>query len=110
MGLWNNRSMVGARASCARKQYYFVKLLTPLANVIMNLMATKKLVEITDLGKIKAISSPRISPDGSRVVFVHTMMDFEKNEYISDLWMANLENGKVFQYTSGRHKDKNPRA
>jgi dipeptidyl aminopeptidase/acylaminoacyl peptidase len=71
-------------------------------------MAAKKLVEITDLDKIKAVSSPRISPDGSKVVFVHTRMDFEKDEYINDLWMADLEYGKVYQYTSGRHKDKNP--
>jgi len=71
-------------------------------------MADRKPVEIMDLAGIQAVSDPQVSPDGGRVVFVRTVMDFEKDEYLSDLWMAELDNGKVHQYTSGRRKDKNP--
>ena len=71
-------------------------------------MVDRKPVEIMDLASIQAVSDPQISPDGSRAVFVHTVMDFEKDEYLSDLWMAELDSGKVYQYTSGRRKDKNP--
>ena len=71
-------------------------------------MADRKPVEIMDLASIQAVSDPQISPDGGRAVFAHTVMDFEKDEYLSDLWMAELDTGKVYQYTSGRRKDKNP--
>ena len=43
-------------------------------------MADLKPVDIMDLAKIKAVSAPQISPDGCRAVFVHTVMDFEKDE------------------------------
>ncbi len=72
-------------------------------------MADLKRVEIMDLAKIKAVSSPRISPDGGRAVFVHTVMDFEEDEYMGDLWLADLDTGEARQFTSGRRKDGNPR-
>jgi dipeptidyl aminopeptidase/acylaminoacyl peptidase len=71
-------------------------------------LADLKHVEIMDLAKIKAVSSPRISPDGGRAVFVQTTMDFEDDEYMGDLWLADLETGKARQFTAGRHKDGNP--
>ncbi|MCW4050334.1 MAG: S9 family peptidase [Candidatus Bathyarchaeota archaeon] len=71
-------------------------------------MADLKPVEITDLAKITAVSAPQISPDGNRVVFVHSTMDMEEDEYYRDLWMADLQTGKAYQYTSGRRKDQNP--
>jgi len=70
-------------------------------------MAIKR-VEINDLAEIKAVSSPRMSPDGKRIVFVHTEMDFEKDEYISNLWMVDVEKAAPSQFTNGRDKDKNP--
>jgi dipeptidyl aminopeptidase/acylaminoacyl peptidase len=71
-------------------------------------MLDKKKVEIRDLGEIKAISDPRISPDGKRVVFVHTEMDFEEDTYQNNLWIFNNGKGKPHQFTSSRGKDKSP--
>jgi dipeptidyl aminopeptidase/acylaminoacyl peptidase len=71
-------------------------------------MTELKRVEITDLGEIKAVSSPRISPDGKKIAFVHTVMDFDEDTYVNDIWMVNTEKGKPAQFTSGRGKDKNP--
>lgn len=71
-------------------------------------MTDKRNVEIRDLGKIMAVSAPRISPDGKRVIFVHTKMDFKEDTYHNHLWMADLETKKTYQFTSGRGKDKNP--
>jgi dipeptidyl aminopeptidase/acylaminoacyl peptidase len=71
-------------------------------------MSKKRSVEIRDLGEITAVSAPRISPDGKRVIFVHTNMDFEENTYHNHLWMADLESKKTYQFTGGRGKDKNP--
>jgi dipeptidyl aminopeptidase/acylaminoacyl peptidase len=71
-------------------------------------MSEKKIVDIMDLEKIKIPSAPQISPDGERVAFVKTEMDFEKNEYLNDLWMGDIETELVTQFTAGRRKDKNP--
>ena len=71
-------------------------------------MPEKNKVEIRDLGRIKIVGSPRISPDGSKIVFVQTEMDFEEDTYINNLWMVDTEKGKPYQFTSGRGKDKNP--
>jgi dipeptidyl aminopeptidase/acylaminoacyl peptidase len=71
-------------------------------------MPEKKRVEIRDLDEIKMVSAPRISPDGSKVVFVHTELDFEEDAYVSDLWMVDTKDGKPQQFTAGRGKDKNP--
>ena len=65
-------------------------------------------VEILDLGEIQAVSTPRISPDGKKIVFVHTVMDFEEDTYKNNLWMVDTDKGKPYQFTSGRDKDKNP--
>ena len=71
-------------------------------------MADKRSVEIRDLGEYVAVSAPRISPDGKKVIFVHTKMDFEEDTYHNNLWMSDLETKKTYQFTSGRGKDKNP--
>jgi len=71
-------------------------------------MADKRSVEIRDLAEITAVSAPRISPDGSKVIFVHTKMDLEEDTYHNHLWMADLETKKTHQFTGGRGKDKSP--
>ncbi len=71
-------------------------------------MPDTKKVEIRDLGEIRMISAPRISPDGKKIVFVHTQMDFEKDTYNNNLWMVDTEEGKPSQFTGGREKDKTP--
>lgn len=71
-------------------------------------MAGKSHVEIRDLGKIRMISDPQISPDGGRVAFFHTRMDFKKDEYVNDIWLAEAESGKVAQFTGGRGRTSIP--
>ena len=57
----------------------------------MKKLTSKNPVKIEDLFKIKMVSDPQISPDGKKALFVHTIMDLEKNDYLSDIWIANLE-------------------
>jgi dipeptidyl aminopeptidase/acylaminoacyl peptidase len=72
-------------------------------------LAKRKPVEIKDLFRLRMVSDPRISPDGRRIAFVHTTLDHEKDEYVSDIWMADAKTGASTQFTSGRGKDKGPR-
>lgn len=74
-------------------------------------MSYKKL-SIEDLYRFKFVSDPQISPDGKRIVFVVASpqkLEGGKEGYVSKLWMANLETNEVYQFTSGKGIDFNPR-
>ena len=72
-------------------------------------MVKKNPVKIADLSKFRIISDPQISPDGTKALFVHTIMVFDKNEYLNNIWFVDHTTLKIRPYTSGRNKDKNPR-
>jgi len=72
-------------------------------------LVNRKPVTIKDLFKLRLVSDPRFSPDGGRIAFVHTTFDYEKDEYVNDIWMADAKTGVSTQFTSGRGKDKGPR-
>lgn len=42
-----------------------------------------------DLFNLKAVSDPQISPDGSRIAYVETIMDRNTNQYKSRIWLVN---------------------
>ncbi|MFZ5848743.1 MAG: prolyl oligopeptidase family serine peptidase [Actinomycetota bacterium] len=63
----------------------------------------------TDLEHLINLGQPAVSPDGSRIAFVVTRADGEKNEYRSQIWLADAD-GRTppLPFTSGEHKDANP--
>ena len=60
-----------------------------------------------DLLRFHGVSEPRISPDGSHIVFVKKHVG-GKNEYVSNLWLVPTAAGKPRQFTSGV-QDRSPR-
>jgi dipeptidyl aminopeptidase/acylaminoacyl peptidase len=68
-----------------------------------------KKVEVQDLRRIQMVTDPQITPNGKRIAFVHTTIDYRSNEYVSNIWLAELEPQKLWQLTAGRGKDKSPR-
>src|SRR5260370_24903704 len=64
----------------------------------------KKLLTALDLMKIAGVSSPRISPDGARVVYTVSETKMEKDEEwknVSQIWVATITGEKRRQYTRG---------
>src|SRR5882672_5721088 len=64
----------------------------------------KKLLTALDLMKIAGVSSPRISPDGARVVYTVSETKMEKDKEwknVSQIWVAAITGGKPRQYTRG---------
>src|SRR5437660_2647095 len=64
----------------------------------------KKLLTALDLMKINGVSAPRISPDGSRVVYTVSETKMEKDKEwknVTQEWVVPINGGKARQYTRG---------
>ena len=60
----------------------------------------------SDIARLRSISDPVVSPDGSRVAFVVTETSVEDDEYRSSIWL--WRDGDIRAFTSGT-KDGHPR-
>ncbi|REJ84966.1 MAG: S9 family peptidase [Acidobacteria bacterium] len=62
-------------------------------------------MSIVDLIDTPSISSARLAPDGSAIVFVRSGSDWEQNRRVSHLWIAERDGGTTRQLTfsAGEH-------
>jgi len=60
---------------------------------------------------VKAVGSPRISPDGKKVVYTvsEAVMTSEKSEFVTQLWMGDIATKKNMQLTFGDKSSSNPK-
>ena len=65
--------------------------------------APKRPVSAEDLFKLSLISSPAISSDGERVVFVVSRMNGPANRYDTNLWVVDVDGGSPRPLTSDGH-------
>ena len=71
----------------------------------------KKLLTATDVLKIKAVGSPRISPDGSRVAYTVGEVKMEKDKEWKNgtqVWVVPTGGGAARQYTRGEKSSTAP--
>ena len=64
----------------------------------------KKLLTAIDLMKVATVSAPRISPDGTRVVYTVSETKTEKDKEwksVSQVWVVQTAGGEARQYTRG---------
>ncbi|MDT8859667.1 S9 family peptidase [Alkalihalobacillus sp. MEB130] len=61
-----------------------------------------------DLYELKSVKNPVLSPVGKRFVFVQTVINKEKHDYQSHIFVGEVEGGKVNQWTFGDVKDNSP--
>ncbi len=59
-----------------------------------------------DISRLRSISDPAVSPDGSAIAFVVTETSVDDDEYRSSIWL--WRDGEVAPFTSGT-KDRHPR-
>jgi dipeptidyl aminopeptidase/acylaminoacyl peptidase len=61
--------------------------------------------------KVKAVGSPRVSPDAKRIVYTvsEAVMTADKSEFVTQIWMANLDTKQNFQLTFGDKSSSNPK-
>ena len=61
--------------------------------------------------KVKAVGTPRVSPDGKRVVYIvnEAVMTPDKSEFVTQIWMANIATKQNMQLTFGEKSSTNPK-
>jgi dipeptidyl aminopeptidase/acylaminoacyl peptidase len=61
--------------------------------------------------KVKAVGTPRVSPDGSRVVYSvnEAVTTPDKSEFVTQIWMANIATKQSVQLTFGEKSSLNPK-
>ncbi len=68
----------------------------------------KRLPAVDDLLNVKQAGGAQISPDGNRVAFTVSETDFKQDAFITQIWMAEIDSGRVFQLTRGDKPAGNP--
>ena len=61
--------------------------------------------------KVKAVGAPRVSPDGSRIVYTvnEAVTTPDKSEFVTQIWMANIATRQNMQLTFGDKTSTNPK-
>src|SRR5215218_6734374 len=61
--------------------------------------------------KVRAIATPRVSPDGRRVVYAvsDAVTTADRSEYVSQIWMASADGKEQVQLTFADKSSTNPR-
>ena len=62
-----------------------------------------------DITRIRWVSDPQISPDARQVAFVVTTLSEERDEYLSNIWIAPTAGGEPRRFTTGAGRDTAPR-
>src|SRR5882724_10131156 len=63
---------------------------------------TRSITE-TDIFSFQWIANPRISPDGSRIVYTHVTVNQKHDGYETALWIIPSSGGEARQLTAGPH-------
>lgn len=70
--------------------------------------AQDRAMELADLGREVGLSSPAISPDGSRVAVVRSNANYEENRFDRSLLLIDVTNGTERLLTPGRRRVSSP--
>lgn len=87
-----------------------MKLLALCLAAALTLLAAPKtkLLDKETFMEMESIASPRISPDGSAIVFSRGYVDKLKDANRANLWVINADGTRLRELTNGPWRDSNP--
>jgi len=83
----------------------FVLSLTVLANA----QSGRHVPTIDELLTLKAVGSVQISPDAKWIAYTVGYGDVKTDSFMTQLWLADVKSGRIFQVTRGDKSASNPR-
>ena len=87
----------------------FLGMLISAPAVLSGQNAAAKPIAFEDFIRIKRVTDLQLSPDGSTIAFVVTVMDRDANRGASDIWLVPARGGDARRLTSSPAADMNPR-
>jgi dipeptidyl aminopeptidase/acylaminoacyl peptidase len=70
---------------------------------------TLKAIAFDDFIRVQRLTDPQLSPDGTQIAFVVTVMDKAANKGLSDIWLVPARGGEPRRLTSSPASDTTPR-
>jgi dipeptidyl aminopeptidase/acylaminoacyl peptidase len=68
----------------------------------------KKLIDKSTYFEMESVSNPRISPDGTTVLFSRGFVDVMRDQGASNLWVVGVDGSRLRQLTDGTWNDSAP--
>ena len=90
-----------------KKLQLFLVLLFLPATALAN--EPSDLLTVSDVFNLETVSSPQISPDGTRIVYVRQFADIMTDKYYSNLWIIDFNGSNNRPLTTGNYSDASPR-
>ncbi|HNU08412.1 MAG TPA: hypothetical protein PKO33_11650, partial [Pyrinomonadaceae bacterium] len=84
-------------------------LVLSLVAAVASSAQSKRPITIDDLMKLKAVESPRVSPDGKWIAFTVTEMDLKEDKSETRIWMVPATGGDAIPMTSKGYSAESPR-
>ncbi|MFZ1081480.1 MAG: S9 family peptidase [Candidatus Kryptoniota bacterium] len=81
---------------------FYIAFILTLTSVIAIAQSARQPFQLTDLRKLVSLSSPRISPDGSRIAVVVSKSDWEKDKSKQEIDLVNVMDGSTRSLTFER--------
>src|SRR5436190_1335239 len=98
---FNLSSKVGEPMKKQSIQLLLVTLfLVVVAAVPTGAQTGKRLLDKETFMDMESVGTPAISPDGKRVVFSRTWVDKMKDQYRSNLWIADIDGSRTRELTN----------
>jgi len=85
------------------------RFLVLLVALVAALTAAARPIELEDLFRLKRVSDPQLSPDGTQVVYVVTEVLKDENTTQSDLWLVSASGGEPRRLTHSPKHERHPR-
>ena len=79
-----------------------------LFSISLNAQLSKKFEPI-DIFDIEYISSPEISPQGDKILFLRNFNDIMTDKNLSNLWLVNFDGSNMRPITTGNHNASSPK-
>jgi dipeptidyl aminopeptidase/acylaminoacyl peptidase len=73
------------------------------------LAAAQPAFTVEEMLKLKRISDPQVSPDGTRIAFVVTDVTLDKNTRNNDIWVVPVSGGAPVKFAGGERSEDRPR-
>ncbi len=69
----------------------------------------KRPMTLVDLLEVPSLGDPRLSPDGSQLIYTLARADWKANRRISHIWRINVDGTGAIQLTNGEKGESSPR-